>query len=285
MIKKICVLFLFIASAPLYLASTANGNESLSAVRFSSVSVEGYDGPARGQFGVTPLVTVTNLTLDNEKLPKKYITFEFEGDVRSNELNQIGFTSKLGMTSKIKDSVASQKNHSQLGNRFYFYTNQVSKTKAFMESLSETDRRIVKAICTIFADDKLSSKIIDAVRRDSKGKSSEYKDFFSSTNENKRLKEMKGLGSACLKSLRSVDNSTNYSQSVSLGTTSVCGYKFDESQSRSDMIAVQKGLAKRKLYTGGIDGIFGSGSCKAFNKWAECESVGQKTISSGSLAN
>ena len=260
MIKKICVLFLFIASAPLYLASTANGNESLSAVRFSSVSVEGYDGPARGQFGVTPLVTVTNLTLDNEKLPKKYITFEFEGDVRSNELNQIGFTSKLGMTSKIKDSVASQKNHSQLGNRFYFYTNQVSKTKAFMESLSETDRRIVKAICTIFADDKLSSKIIDAVRRDSKGKSSEYKDFFSSTNENKRLKEMKGLGSACLKSLRSVDNSTNYSQSVSLGTTSVCGYKFDESQSRSDMIAVQKGLAKRKLYTGGIDGKFGKGA-------------------------
>ena len=67
-------------------------------------------------------------------------------------------------------------------------------------------------------------------------------------------------------------------------TTSVCGYKFDESQSRSDMIAVQKGLAKRKLYTGGIDGVFGSGSCKAFNKWAECESVGQKTISGGSLA-
>ena len=54
MIKKICVLFFFIASAPLYLASAANGAESLSAVGFSSVKCAAHNvtGPARGQFGV-----------------------------------------------------------------------------------------------------------------------------------------------------------------------------------------------------------------------------------------
>jgi hypothetical protein len=68
------------------------------------------------------------------------------------------------------------------------------------------------------------------------------------------------------------------------GITNVCGYTFSNGKSRSDLKSIQRGLAKRNLYNGGIDGKFGKGSCSALEKWAKCENVGSKVLSGGALS-
>jgi len=59
---------------------------------------------------------------------------------------------------------------------------------------------------------------------------------------------------------------------------SVCGVVFEEGKTRSDLMSIQRGLAKRNLYNGEIDGNFGKGSCSALTKWVKCENVSSKTI-------
>jgi peptidoglycan hydrolase-like protein with peptidoglycan-binding domain len=68
------------------------------------------------------------------------------------------------------------------------------------------------------------------------------------------------------------------------GITNVCGYTFSNGKSRSDLMSFQRGLAKRNLYSGGIDGKFGKGSCSALERWAKCENVGSKVLTGGALA-
>jgi len=65
---------------------------------------------------------------------------------------------------------------------------------------------------------------------------------------------------------------------------SVCGYNFSGGKSASYLKSIQRGLAKRNLYNGGIDGKFGKGSCSALTKWAKCENVGSKVLSDGALS-
>jgi hypothetical protein len=69
------------------------------------------------------------------------------------------------------------------------------------------------------------------------------------------------------------------------GITNVCGYAFSNGKSRSNLMSIQRGLAKRNLYSGGIDGKFGKGSCSALTKWAKCENVSSKVLSDGALSN
>jgi hypothetical protein len=156
---------------------------------------------------------------------------------------------------------------------------------SFLRQFTDVERAAFGAFCKkIASTENITPKTVEINRR---VKSSHFK----SISLSQRDRDLKIAARRCYKAVERsvgeivfVQTSKARELTKAAKTTSVCGYKFDESQSRSDLIAVQKGLAKRKLYTGGIDGVFGSGSCKAFNKWAECESVGQKTISGGSLA-
>ena len=66
---------------------------------------------------------------------------------------------------------------------------------------------------------------------------------------------------------------------------SVCGYNFSGGKSPSDLMSIQRGLAKRNLYEGGIDGKFGKGSCSALTKWVKCENNGSKVLSVSALFN
>ena len=68
------------------------------------------------------------------------------------------------------------------------------------------------------------------------------------------------------------------------GIDTICGFQLEKAKARSELVAIQKALAKRKLYSGSIDGVFGVNSCKALNKWAKCENLGQQTINDGAVS-
>ncbi|MDA7461594.1 hypothetical protein N8914_06260 [Planktomarina temperata] len=88
---------------------------------------------------------------------------------------------------------------------------------------------------------------------------------------------------ACSGSLDIMVNNDGKDNEV-FGITNVCGYTFSNGKSQSDLKSIQRGLAKRNLYNGGIDGKFGKGSCSALEKWAKCENVGSKLLSDGTLS-
>ena len=88
---------------------------------------------------------------------------------------------------------------------------------------------------------------------------------------------------ACAGSLDIMVNNDGKDNEV-FGITNVCGYTFSNGKYPSDLKSIQRGLAKRNLYNGGIDGKFGKGSCSALEKWAKCENVGSKVLSGGALS-
>jgi hypothetical protein len=88
---------------------------------------------------------------------------------------------------------------------------------------------------------------------------------------------------ACAGSLDIMVNNDGKDNEV-FGITNVCGYTFSNGKSPSDLKSIQRGLANRDLYNGGIDGKFGKGSCGALEKWAKCENVGSKLLSDGTLS-
>jgi uncharacterized coiled-coil DUF342 family protein len=79
------------------------------------------------------------------------------------------------------------------------------------------------------------------------------------------------------------DTNANTASIAPLYIQSVCGYKFNGGKSKSYLMSIQRGLAKRNLYNGGIDGKFGKSSCNGLEKWAKCENVGSKVLSNRAL--
>ena len=61
----------------------------------------------------------------------------------------------------------------------------------------------------------------------------------------------------------------------------ICSFdlRFDSEDKHVDLRAIQKGLKRRSLYMGAVDGVLGKGSCAAFNKFMACERTSPASFS------
>ena len=239
MIKKICVLFLFIASAPLYLASAANGAEPKELT--INYAAQNFKGP--------PKFKVLAYNEDSSRSVWSSKTITAEGGV---DTERYGGNMSLKWES-LKFQIPSNLSIDYF--RIRFTNDECCGPKKGGQVYG--DRNFY--VKWLNFEGKRYSASRGKQKTCSSGKHTPGKMFCAGTLDIKVAKSEKSEPSVSQPTVASANRKKT-----------LCGYKFDESQSRSDMIAVQKGLAKRKLYTGGIDGVFGSGSCKAFNKWAEC---------------
>ena len=148
----------------------------------------------------------------------------------------------------------------------------------FNSSLEKTDRLILRGICQFVKDRDNLENIFEQVINGSHGKQKKYWQKFRT----RMIGDTQVAARRCLSQLGG-SKVVFLKENLSSFDT-VCGLHFSKAKSRSELINLQRGLLKRKLYKGNFDGEFGANSCKALKKWAACENIGQAYLSDGALS-
>ena len=230
-------------------------------------------------------ITSAGVQLSVTELRRTSVSFEFSGNYPNKPADGFGFASKktfTGMTSKVAD-----KTESFLGHRFFIKSGNSSKIRKKYLMLNETDRAIMKGICGLMANENFVDNVLMQMAQSKPYSYGNYVD--SKYNEywgkKQRKKEILRTANACNRSIgnKKADPVAFKIKSIK-GNNFLCGYELQKPKTKSDLVSIQKGLAKRNLYNGGIDGKFGKGSCSALARWAKCEKVLNKALSNVSLA-
>ena len=151
---------------------------------------------------------------------------------------------------------------------------------AFLKKAPEAGTAIIGAICKKLSDSVFLEKVvIGAVEQAaSSGRlSSTVMDAIKVKNRQNHVKPVTRIASRCYKTAErhvgAIFVTTGTFYAPERLTNVICGYRVFEGRSLSDLMSIQRGLAKRNLYTGGIDGKFGKKSCSALKKWAKCNQL------------
>ena len=150
----------------------------------------------------------------------------------------------------------------------------------FVKKAPKAGTAIIGAICKKLSDSVFLEKVvIGAVEQAaSSGRlSSTVMDAIKVKNRQNHVKPVTRIASRCYKTAErhvgAIFVTTGTFYAPERLTNVICGYRVFEGRSLSDLMSIQRGLAKRNLYTGGIDGKFGKKSCSALKKWAKCNQL------------
>jgi len=164
--------------------------------------------------------------------------------------------------------------------KFWLRERQKDDTQNFSTFLKKAPKAgtaIIGAICKKLSDSVFLEKVvIGAVEQAaSRGRlSSTVMDAIKVKNSQNHVKPVTRIASRCYKTAErhvgAIFVTTGTVYAPERLTYVICGYRVFEGRSLSDLMSIQRGLAKRSLYSGAIDGKFGKGSCSALTKWAKC---------------
>ena len=195
---------------------------------YTSIRIKPYDGRKnnRGNW-LGAWVYLSGLKIDGKKAIKSRVGFEISGDFPiTNSVDRIGFSSKQTF-SEMPAVIATKKNDDNLGGRFWVRAG--SNESARYRKLSGEDALIFKGICGMLADDAFTNYLIGKLANAKPFSYSNYVDdkYNKFWQRSSRVRELKNIANDCNRAAR--NNGSNKiafvdaSQSVSLGTTSVCG--------------------------------------------------------------
>ncbi|MDA7479626.1 hypothetical protein N8995_02060 [Planktomarina temperata] len=156
----------------------------------------------------------------------------------------------------------------------------------FLREAPDAGTAVVGAICKKLSDSVfLEQVVVGAVEQaELKGRlASNVMEAIKVKNRQNHTKPITRIARRCYKTAERhvgaifVTTGTTYAPEKL--SNRACGYRFIEAKSHSELSSIQRGLAKRNLYGGSIDGKFGKGSCEAFKIWAKCELGAQPIVS------
>ncbi|MDA7483656.1 hypothetical protein N9A39_09305 [Planktomarina temperata] len=237
---------------------------------YSSVSVSSkYSDP-----WAAVTIRLKNLKIDGDSTARN-VAFELHSNKSYYNKTYIEFSGQTFGYGKIPIDMTYKKRGD-----FYFHAgggDPVSIRK-IRSILPAEEKLILRGVCDFVKDRNNAQMIFDEAIKNSYGAGKKHWERFRSRMVNDTV----NVGRVCASKLGG--QKVTFLQSKNSLAKSVCGYSFSEGKSQSDLKSIQRGLAKRNLYNGGIDGKFGKGSCSALEKWAKCENVGSKVLSGGALS-
>lgn len=181
----------------------------------------------------------------------------------------------------------------QDGSNFKFWlqeksSNDTQNFRSFLKKAPRDGQAVLGGLCKQLTDKTFADKVVrGAVRRAlALGRLDErvMNGLQSRRDRNAPMRIAKRCKKTAEREIGEVFITIGTLNAVPSVTTSICGFKVEKNKTRSDLVAIQNGLKKRKLYTGGADGIFGKGSCRALKQWTVCENVSSKLLSDSLLA-
>ena len=237
---------------------------------YSSVSVSSkYSDP-----WAAVTIRLKNLKIDGDSTARD-VAFELHSNKSYYNKTYIQFNGQTFGYGKIPIDMTYKKRGD-----FYFHASggDPVSIRQIRSILPAEEKLIFRGVCDFVKDRNNAQMIFDEAIKNSYGAGKKHWERFRSRMVNDTV----NVGRACASKLGG--QKVTFLQSNNSLAKSVCGYNFSEGKSASDLKSIQRGLAKRNLYNGGIDGKFGKGSCSALTKWAKCENVGSKVLSDGALS-
>ncbi|MDB2323888.1 hypothetical protein N9V38_04290, partial [Planktomarina temperata] len=251
----------------LFLLSIPMGANSAT---YSSVSVSSkYSDP-----WAAVTIRLKNLKIDGDSTARN-VAFELHSNKSYYNKTYIEFSGQTFGYGKIPINMTYKKRGD-----FYFHAGggDPVSIRQIRSILPAEEKLILRGVCDFVKDRNNAQMIFDEAIKNSYGAGKKHWERFRSRMVNDTV----NVGRVCASKLGG--QKVTFLQSKNSLAKSVCGYSFSEGKSQSDLKSIQRGLAKRNLYNGGIDGKFGKGSCSALEKWAKCENVGSKVLTGGALA-
>ena len=177
--------------------------------------------------------------------------------------------------------------------KFWLRERQMDDTQnfsLFLKTAPSKGTAVIGALCKRLSDETFFNKIVGEAyeRAAASGRLDERVVRAVEQEGGRSGKAIRSIANRCFKTAEKhignivVTTGTFYAPTPS--QANICGFTLADRKSRSELMSIQRGLSKRNLYNGGIDGKFGKGSCSALDKWAKCENIGSKKLSDGSLA-
>jgi len=283
--QTINLIIVMLVSVLFYIPTKAISQE----LTYSSFRISPVDGRSENRTIVGGWIVLDGVKTNGKLGPKKTIGFEFLGNSLSSPISEIGFSSTRTFLS-MPTSIGKKFGNPKLGYGFSVGSNNTQGARAKFLRLGQEDKLILKGICGLMSDQAFVSNLVNDLRSRKPFSFRDYVDgkFMDYWMSGSKVREINRVADACNRAVGNTGSKkvafTSSSQASASGTRSVCGYSFDESKSSSELVAIQKALIKRKLYTGGPDGVFGPGSCAALKRWANCESIGQQTLNGGVIS-
>ena len=219
-------------------------------------------------------IELSNVKLDGKPIGKNSISFEFGGGY-GQKVRGIEFSSKLTFTN-MPQKVSNGSYSDRFGYRFYISKTDSAKSSNIYKQLNPEDKLIFKAVCGALSDDVFVKNILKLIKNYSAYTynidARKYKKYWAGSS---RLNETIKIANECNRGLKNtgpdkVKFVKKYSTKTlnTSRTTKLCG------RITSGLIlnyetfkVIQKNLKTLGLYNSEIDGAFGSGSCKALNKY------------------
>mgnify|MGYP000512763634 CR=1 FL=1 len=257
-------------------------------LRATNFKVEPFDG-RRGNKGdwTGAWIRLEGVTINGDRIGRSSVGFEFSGNYPNQPMRNFGFSSERTFTDLPRR--AADRTHERLGYRFWVDARSGSqKARQKYQMLNETDKILMKGICGLMSDDRFVTNVLSQMTN---SRPNSYRDYVDNKynqywGNERRKREVLRLANICNRGIGNAGSQkiTFELKSMPSVKPSLCGFELENVQTISNLKSIQSGLAKRSLYSGGIDGKFGKGSCSALTKWSKCENVGSKVLSDGALS-
>jgi uncharacterized protein YoxC len=276
----ICVIAIFFSSITASLVVAQD-------LRATNFTVEPFDG-RRGSKGnwTGAWIRLQGVTIDGERIGRPSVAFEFSGNYPNQTVRNFGFSSKRTFTDLPRR--AADRTDENIGYRFWVDIKSGSqKARQKYQTLNKTDQVLMKGICGLMSDDRFVTNVLSQMKNSRPNSYSNYVDekYNQYWGNKRRKKEVLRLANSCNRGIGNFGLQKVAFELKSMPSVkpSLCGFGLENVQTSSNLKSIQRGLAKRNLYNGGIDGKFGKGSCSALTKWARCEGVKAEELSNGKL--
>ena len=240
-------------------------------LRATNFKVEPFDG-RRGSKGnwTGAWIRLQGVTIDGERIGRPTVSFEFSGNYPNQPMRNFGFSSDRTFTDLPRR--AADRTHESLGYRFWVDTRSGSqKARQKYQMLNETDQVLMKGICGLMSDDRFVTNVLSQMENSRPNSYYDYVDekYNQYWGNERRKKEVLRLANSCNRGIGNVGLQKVAFELKSMPSVkpSLCGFELENVQTSSNLKSIQRGLAKRNLYNGGIDGKFGKGSCSALERW------------------
>ena len=257
-------------------------------LRATNFKVEPFDG-RRGNKGdyTGAWIRLQGVTINGDRIGRSSVGFEFSGNYPNQPMRNFGFSSERTFTDLPRR--AADRTHESLGYRFWVDARSGSqKARQKYQMLNETDKILMKGICGLMSDERFVTNVLSQMTNSRPNSYYDYVDnkYNQYWGNERRKREVLRLANICNRGIGNAGSQKVAFELKSMPSVkpSLCGFELENVQTISNLKSIQRGLAKRSLYSGGIDGKFGKGSCSALEKWAKCENVGSKLLSDGTLS-
>lgn len=159
-------------------------------------------------------------------------------------------------------------------------TQNNTRIREVLAQLDRSQGMALGGMCKQLSDSSWLAEKLDSVKENTRNYRIDRK-IFKKIKLGSAVTNWANTGLSCYSSVRKKIANIELASISREEANKICSFElqFAYEDKNIDLRAIQKGLKRRSLYEGAVDGVLGKGSCAAFNKFMACENTSRASFS------